>query len=119
MKMREVLKKKEKAPAGLALIHIESADPRFHKRSFVMNPQGKSSITVLHEYSQRALKGHSIIVGRGEGPSKRIAKMVAAKQALAVLIPEIRFNDDFMATIQPPDATEKNYDDQVCPSILL
>ncbi|VDO18694.1 unnamed protein product [Heligmosomoides polygyrus] len=151
----------------LALIHIESADPRFHKRSFVMNPQGKSSITVLHEYSQRALKGRtiyhieetrsatkpfhatgivivkksvrvqiagkikdklallgssngvngdadedSIIVGRGEGPSKRIAKMVAAKQALAVLIPEIRFNDDFMATIQPPDATEKNYDDQ-------
>uniref|UniRef100_A0A7I4XXI3 DRBM domain-containing protein n=1 Tax=Haemonchus contortus TaxID=6289 RepID=A0A7I4XXI3_HAECO len=167
MKMKEVLKKKEKAPAGLALIHIESADPRFHKRSFVMNPQGKSSITVLHEYSQRALKGRtiyhieetrnatkpfhatgivvvkksirvqiagkikdklallgssngvdgdadedSIIVGRGEGPSKRVAKMVAAKQALAVLIPEIRFNDDFMATIQPPDATEKNYDDQ-------
>lgn len=26
----------------------------------------------------------SIIVGRGEGPSKRVAKMVAAKQALAV-----------------------------------
>uniref|UniRef100_A0A158PAQ2 DRBM domain-containing protein n=1 Tax=Angiostrongylus cantonensis TaxID=6313 RepID=A0A158PAQ2_ANGCA len=168
LKMKDVLGKKEKAPAGLALIHIESADPRFHKRSFVMNPQGKSSITVLHEYSQRALKGRtiyhieetrnatkpfhatgivvvkksvrvqiagtikdklallgasngekddnadedSIIVGRGEGPSKRIAKMMAAKQALAVLIPEIRFNDDYMATIQPPDATEKNYDDQ-------
>ncbi|EYC02575.1 hypothetical protein Y032_0099g3189 [Ancylostoma ceylanicum] len=168
LKMKEVLGKNEKAPAGLALIHIESADPRFHKRSFVMNPQGKSSITVLHEYSQRALKGRtiyhieetrnatkpfhatgivvvkksvrvqiagtvkdklallgasngengdhadedSIIVGRGEGPSKRVAKMVAAKQALAVLIPEIRFNDDYMATIQPPDATEKNYDDQ-------
>ncbi|KIH60508.1 hypothetical protein ANCDUO_09244, partial [Ancylostoma duodenale] len=140
LKMKEVLGKNEKAPAGLALIHIESADPRFHKRSFVMNPQGKSSITVLHEYSQRALKGRtiyhieetrnatkpfhatgivvvkksvrvqiagtvkdklallgasngengdhadedSIIVGRGEGPSKRVAKMVAAKQALAV-----------------------------------
>ncbi|VDK82546.1 unnamed protein product, partial [Cylicostephanus goldi] len=139
LKMKEVLNKNEKAPAGLALIHIESADPRFHKRSFVMNPQGKSSITVLHEYSQRALKGRtiyhieetrnatkpfhatgivvvkksvrvqiagtvkdklallgasngengdnadedSIIVGRGEGPSKRVAKMVAAKQALA------------------------------------
>ncbi|VDL79675.1 unnamed protein product [Nippostrongylus brasiliensis] len=168
MKMKDVLKRKEKTPAGLALIHIESPDARLHKRSFVMNPQGKSSITVLHEYSQRALKGRtiyhieetrnatkpfhatgivvvkksvrvqiagkikdklallgtsngangdadedSIIVGRGEGPSKRIAKMVAAKQALAVLIPEIRFNDDFMATIQPPDATERNYDDQV------
>ncbi|KAK6727028.1 hypothetical protein RB195_004996 [Necator americanus] len=168
LKMKEVLGKNEKTPAGLALIHIESADPRFHKRSFVMNPQGKSSITVLHEYSQRALKGRtiyhieetrnatkpfhatgivivkksvrvqiagtvkdklallgasngengdnvdedSIIVGRGEGPSKRVAKMVAAKQALAVLIPEIRFNDDYMATIQPPNATEKNYDDQ-------
>ncbi|KAJ1368497.1 WW protein [Parelaphostrongylus tenuis] len=168
LKMKDVLGKREKAPAGLALIHIESADPRFHKRSFVMNPQGKSSITVLHEYSQRALKGRtiyhieetrnatkpfhatgivvvkksvrvqiagtikdklallgasngekddnadedSIIVGRGEGPSKRVAKMMAAKQALAVLIPEIRFNDDYMATIQPPDATEKNYDDQ-------
>lgn len=43
--------------SGVALINIPTQDKRFHKKTFVMNPTGKTSIQILHEYVQRALKG--------------------------------------------------------------
>ncbi|KFD55968.1 hypothetical protein M514_03092 [Trichuris suis] len=48
-----------KLPANVKLITVPEIDKhsRPHKRQFVLNPQGKSSITVLHEYVQKVLKG--------------------------------------------------------------
>uniref|UniRef100_A0A5S6QQ98 DRBM domain-containing protein n=1 Tax=Trichuris muris TaxID=70415 RepID=A0A5S6QQ98_TRIMR len=48
-----------KLPANVKLITVPGIDKhsRPHKKQFVLNPQGKSSVTVLHEYVQKVLKG--------------------------------------------------------------
>lgn len=82
-----------------------------HRRDVVMNPNSKSSVSILHEYLQRALKTqplyefellnnketpHSATVilndvryGVGLGLSKKKAKLNAAQATLDILIPEI------------------------------
>lgn len=77
-----------------------------------MNPQGKSSVCILHEYVQHALRKQPTYIfrelenaatpysatvvinemqfGTGYGSSKKQAKAEAAKTALEILIPQMR-----------------------------
>nr|CAD7434076.1 unnamed protein product [Timema monikensis] len=82
------------------------------KREWIMNPNGKSFVCILHEYVQHALKKQPYYVfkeldnaatpysatvmisdmqyGVGYGTSKKQAKSDAAKATLEILIPEMR-----------------------------
>lgn len=82
------------------------------KRQYIMNPNGKSYICILHEYVQHALKKqptyefkelenaatpyaatvsiNSLKYGTGFGSSKKQAKSEAARETLEILIPEMR-----------------------------
>lgn len=82
------------------------------KKEWIMNPNGKSYVCILHEYVQHALKKqpsyefkeldnavtpYSAIVsindlkyGTGYGSSKKQAKSEAARETLEILIPEMR-----------------------------
>ncbi|KAL3289749.1 hypothetical protein HHI36_023146 [Cryptolaemus montrouzieri] len=82
------------------------------KREWIMNPNGKSFICILHEYVQHALKMqptyrfselenaatpyaatvsiNDMKYGVGYGTSKKQAKSEAAKNTLEILIPEMR-----------------------------
>ena len=77
-----------------------------------MNPQGKSSVCILHEYVQHALRQqptyqfrelenaatpysatvmiNQLHYGTGYGSSKKQAKADAAKQTLEILIPAMK-----------------------------
>ena len=77
-----------------------------------MNPQGKSSVCILHEYVQHALRQqptyqfkelenaatpysatvmiNALQYGTGFGSSKKQAKADAAKQTLEILIPAMK-----------------------------
>nr|AVK59459.1 Pasha-PAa [Nezara viridula] len=88
-------------------------DPKAKPRGeWIMNPNGKSYICILHEYVQHALKKQptyefkalenpstpysaTVIIndmkyGYGTGTSKKQAKLAAAKASLEILIPEMR-----------------------------
>jgi hypothetical protein len=45
-------------PSGLKLITIPAleVESKPHKRPFYLNPQGKTSVSILHEFVQKALK---------------------------------------------------------------
>lgn len=82
------------------------------KKEYVMNPNGKSYVCILHEYVQHALKKqptyefkelensltpysatvsiNELKYGTGYGTSKKQAKSEAARETLEVLIPEMR-----------------------------
>jgi microprocessor complex subunit DGCR8 len=82
------------------------------KKEWVMNPNGKSFVCILHEYVQHALKKqptyefkelensatpysatvsiNNLKYGTGYGTSKKQAKSEAARETLEVLIPEMR-----------------------------
>lgn len=82
------------------------------KKEWVMNPNGKSYVCILHEYVQHALKKqptyefkelensatpysatvsiNNLKYGTGYGTSKKQAKSEAARETLEVLIPEMR-----------------------------
>ncbi|KAL0267695.1 UNVERIFIED_CONTAM: hypothetical protein PYX00_009889 [Menopon gallinae] len=81
-------------------------------REWIMNPNGKSYVCILHEYIQRALKDQPVYTfkelentatpylaivsignvqyGTGYGTSKKQAKHDAAKATLEILIPEMK-----------------------------
>ncbi|XP_017785078.1 PREDICTED: microprocessor complex subunit DGCR8 [Nicrophorus vespilloides] len=82
------------------------------KKEWIMNPNGKSYVCILHEYVQHALKKqptykfaelenastpysatvsiNDMRYGMGYGTSKKQAKSEAAKATLEILIPEMR-----------------------------
>lgn len=82
------------------------------RREWIMNPNGKSYVCILHEYVQHALKKqptyefkelenaatpysatvsiNDLKYGTGFGTSKKQAKSEAARETLEVLIPEMR-----------------------------
>lgn len=82
------------------------------KKQYIMNPNGKSYICILHEYVQHALKKqptyefkelenaatpyaatvsiNDLKYGTGFGTSKKQAKAEAARETLEILIPEMR-----------------------------
>lgn len=82
------------------------------KKEWIMNPNGKSYVCILHEYVQHALKKqptyefkeldnaatpysatvsiNDIKYGTGYGTSKKQAKSEAARETLEVLIPEMK-----------------------------
>lgn len=82
------------------------------KKEWIMNPNGKSYVCILHEYVQHALKKqptykftelenaatpyaatvsiNDMQYGIGYGTSKKQAKSDAAKATLEILIPEMR-----------------------------
>lgn len=79
---------------------------------YVFNPNGKSSVCILHEFVQHALRKqptyafqelenaatpyaatvmiNSTPYGKGLGSSKRTAKAAAAKATLEILIPQMK-----------------------------
>lgn len=81
-------------------------------KEYIMNPQGKSSVCILHEYVQHALRKQPTYVfrelenaatpysatvvinnmqyGTGYGSSKKQAKAEAAKVTLEILIPQMK-----------------------------
>lgn len=88
-----------------------SKNPR-PRREWIMNPNGKSYVCILHEYVQHALKKqptyefkelenaatpysatvsiNDLKYGTGFGTSKKQAKSEAARETLEILIPEMR-----------------------------
>lgn len=82
------------------------------KKEWIMNPNGKSYVCILHEYVQHALKKqpsyefkeldnaaspysatvsiNELKYGTGYGTSKKQAKSEAARETLEILIPEMR-----------------------------
>lgn len=100
-----------------------------NKREWIMNPNGKSYVCILHEYVQHALKKqpsyefkelenaatpysatvsiNELKYGTGYGTSKKQAKSEAARETLEVLIPEMRdkITAD-KAAISKPDPTK-------------
>lgn len=104
-------------PEGTKLISFpvlgnDAEENKVPKREWIMNPNGKSYVCILHEYVQHALKKqptykfaevedaampYSATVyitdtqyGVGTGSSKKQAKSAAAKATLEMLIPEMR-----------------------------
>ncbi|KAM9331368.1 microprocessor complex subunit DGCR8 [Gastrophryne carolinensis] len=96
-------------PANQKLITLAVPDAPT-KKEFVINPNGKSEVCILHEYMQRVLKvrpvynffecesssepfGASVIIdgvtyGSGTASSKKLAKNKAARATLEILIPD-------------------------------
>ncbi|CAL8346425.1 unnamed protein product [Lota lota] len=96
-------------PANQKLITLSVQDTPT-KKEFVINPNGKSEVCILHEYMQRVLKvrpvynffecenpsepfGASVIIdgvtyGTGTASSKKLAKNKAARATLEILIPD-------------------------------
>merc|ERR1719376_178036 len=116
-------------PDGLKLITIpvvelqkhneEQEDTAFNrkivnksKKEWVFNPKGKSTVCILHEYLQHAIKkspeyeykenessttpySATVLIdgaeyGKGVGSSKKLAKSEAARQTLEILIPDFK-----------------------------
>ncbi|KAH8306368.1 hypothetical protein KR018_009303 [Drosophila ironensis] len=88
-----------------------SSNPR-GRREWIMNPNGKSFVCILHEYVQHALKTqptyefkelqnaatpysatvlvNNLKYGVGYGTSKKQAKSEAARETLEILIPDVK-----------------------------
>nr|CAI5843497.1 unnamed protein product [Callosobruchus analis] len=104
-------------PDGTKLITFpirstDGSEPTNNKKEFIMNPNGKSYVCILHEYVQHALKKQptyqftelenaatpyaaTVIIqdmkyGTGYGTSKKQAKSEAARVTLEILIPEMK-----------------------------
>ncbi len=95
--------------------HNSKGDQPTHtrpKKEWIMNPNGKSFVCILHEYVQHALKKqptyefkelenaatpysatvsiNNLKYGTGYGTSKKQAKSEAARETLEILIPEMK-----------------------------
>ncbi|CAG7823010.1 unnamed protein product [Allacma fusca] len=105
-------------PEGVQLITFPVQRPAGESDSgkaikeYTMNPQGKSSVCILHEYVQHALRMqpsytfgeirnssspyaatvmiNNVKYGIGYGTSKKLAKAAAAAATLEILIPEMK-----------------------------
>lgn len=102
-------------PDGTKLITfpiLDKANNTRTRKEWIMNPNGKSYVCILHEYVQHALKKQpvyefkelenaatpysaTVIIdglqyGIGLGTSKKQAKADAAREALEILIPDMR-----------------------------
>lgn len=99
-------------PNDTKLITCSSTDNSTSKKDFQMNPSGKSSVCILHEFVQHQLKVqpryiykelensvtpysaiaeiNSVTYGEGFGKSKRDAKEEAARKTIEVLIPKMK-----------------------------
>lgn len=102
-------------PDGTKLITfpvIDDCNNARAKKEWIMNPNGKSYVCILHEYVQHALKKQPVYdfkelenaatpysatvsindlkYGIGFGTSKKQAKSEAARETLEILIPEMR-----------------------------
>ncbi|KAI8489432.1 Microprocessor complex subunit dgcr8 [Branchiostoma belcheri] len=95
----------------LSVPGADSNKPAGQKREFLLNPAGKSSVCILHEYTQRVMRAQpqyqytecdnaaepfaatveiqSIKYGTGTASSKKQAKLKAAKATLEILIPDL------------------------------
>lgn len=118
VRMTKDLKKRQRPslPGGTKLLkfptqNTDGTNSR-SKGEWIINPNGKSYVCILHEYVQHALKKHpkyqfkelenpatpysaTVFIGDmqysvGMGASKKQAKVEAAKAALEVLIPEMK-----------------------------
>lgn len=101
------------------------------KKEWIMNPNGKSYVCILHEYVQHALKKqptyefkelenaatpysatvsiNQLRYGTGFGTSKKQAKSEAARETLEILIPEMR--DKITADKKSMGRDRENYKD--------
>ncbi|XP_031705391.1 microprocessor complex subunit DGCR8 [Anarrhichthys ocellatus] len=109
MKRKQAETERPILPANQKLITLSVQDAPT-KKEFVINPNGKSEVCILHEYMQRVLKvrpvynffecenpsepfGASVIIdgvtyGTGTASSKKLAKNKAARATLEILIPD-------------------------------
>uniref|UniRef100_A0AAX7STZ7 Microprocessor complex subunit DGCR8 n=1 Tax=Astatotilapia calliptera TaxID=8154 RepID=A0AAX7STZ7_ASTCA len=109
MKRKQAESERPILPANQKLITLSVQDAPT-KKEFVINPNGKSEVCILHEYMQRILKvrpvynffdcenpsepfGASVIIdgvtyGTGTASSKKLAKNKAARATLEILIPD-------------------------------
>lgn len=118
VKMRRETQRKQRPtlPGGTKLLKFPIRNPdgtvSKTKGEWIINPNGKSYVCILHEYVQHALKKHpkyefkelenpatpysatvfieEMKYGFGMGASKKHAKVEAAKAALEVLIPGMK-----------------------------
>lgn len=127
MKRKQADAERPILPANRKLITLSLRDAPT-KKEFVINPNGKSEVCILHEYMQRVLKirpvydffecetpsepfGVSVIIdgvtyGTGTASSKKLAKNKAARATLEILIPDFikQTADD-----RPTDRNELGY----------
>lgn len=109
MKRKQAESERPVLPANQKLITLSVQDAPT-KKEFVINPNGKSEVCILHEYMQRVLKvrpvydffecenpsepfGASVTIdgvtyGSGTASSKKLAKNKAARATLEILIPD-------------------------------
>ncbi|XP_028312739.1 microprocessor complex subunit DGCR8 [Gouania willdenowi] len=109
MKRKQAESERPILPANQKLITLSVQDAPT-KKEFIINPNGKSEVCILHEYMQRVLKvrpvynffecenpsepfGASVIIdgvtyGTGTASSKKLAKNKAARATLEILIPD-------------------------------
>ncbi|KAA0716948.1 Microprocessor complex subunit DGCR8 [Triplophysa tibetana] len=109
MKRKQAESERPILPANQKLITLSVQDTPT-KKEFIINPNGKSEVCILHEYMQRVLKvrpvynffecenpsepfGASVIIdgvtyGTGTASSKKLAKNKAARATLEILIPD-------------------------------
>ncbi|XP_069476121.1 microprocessor complex subunit DGCR8 [Ambystoma mexicanum] len=109
MKRKQAESERPILPVNRKLITLSVRDAPT-KKEFVINPNGKSEVCILHEYMQRVLKvrpvynffecetssepfGVSVIIdgvtyGTGTASSKKLAKNKAARATLQILIPD-------------------------------
>ncbi|XP_069414621.1 microprocessor complex subunit DGCR8 [Ovis canadensis] len=109
MKRKQAESERPILPANQKLITLSVQDAPT-KKEFVINPNGKSEVCILHEYMQRVLKvrpvygffecenpsepfGASVTIdgvtyGSGTASSKKLAKNRAARATLEILIPD-------------------------------
>ncbi|XP_054466643.1 microprocessor complex subunit DGCR8 [Anoplopoma fimbria] len=109
MKRKQAETERPILPANQKLITLSVQDAPT-KKEFVINPNGKSEVCILHEYMQRVLKvrpvynffecenpsepfGASVVIdgvtyGTGTASSKKLAKNKAARATLEILIPD-------------------------------
>ncbi|XP_007899974.2 microprocessor complex subunit DGCR8 [Callorhinchus milii] len=127
MKRKQAEAERPILPANQKLITLSVQDAPT-KKEFVINPNGKSEVCILHEYMQRVLKvrpvynffecenpsepfGASVVIdgvtyGTGTASSKKLAKNKAARATLEILIPDFvkQTSDE-----KPKDTDELEY----------
>ncbi|XP_063833433.1 microprocessor complex subunit DGCR8 [Ostrinia nubilalis] len=125
-------------PEGTKLITIPAAPAngqdngaKTNKRDWVLNMNGRSYLSVFHEYVRRALQKQPVYefvqlenaatpyqatvyiggmqYGVGHGSSKRQAKSAAARASIHILIPEMKDELDAGTSAQEPDFSFFDY----------
>lgn len=121
-KHNSIIKQRPSLPNDTKLITCSSSGHSLRKKEFVMNPAGKSSVCILHEFVQHKEKVqpryiykelenaatpysataeiNTVSYGVGYGKSKKDAKEEAARKTIEILIPGIK------------DLTESNANNQ-------